>query len=142
MAVPPFEPVTIQRRFPVAPPSLFDAWISPPIMRRWLFASDSGELVRIDVDPRVGGTFRILERREQGTVEVDHFGTYLEVDRPRRLVFTLQVPWHFPGITQVNVDITPAREGSEMAFVQTGVDPATTREAWQMMFNQLDDAVR
>lgn len=142
MAVPPFEPVKIQRRFPVAPPTLFDAWIHPPVMRRWLFASDSGELVRIDVDPRVGGAFRILERREKGTVEVDHFGTYLEVTRPHRLAFTLEVPWHFPGITQVRIDIMPAPEGSEMAFTQTGVDPATTTDAWQMMFDQLNDALR
>ncbi|MEU6422973.1 SRPBCC family protein [Streptomyces spiralis] len=141
MSVPPFEPVEIRRRFPVAPHVLFDAWITSPVMRRWLFASDSGELVSIDVDPRVGGAFSIVERREEGEVEVDHFGTYIEVDRPGRLAFTLEVPWHFPGTTQVGVDIRPVPEGGEMFFRQTGVDPATTRDAWHRMFDQLDEAI-
>jgi uncharacterized protein YndB with AHSA1/START domain len=139
MAVPSFDPVEIKRYFCVSPHTLFDAWITRSVMYRWLFASDSGELVRIDVDPRVGGTFFILERREEG--EIDHFGTYLEVNRPSRLAFTLEVPQHFPGSTQVRVDIGPTPAGSELTFLQIGVDPATTCGAWQVMFDQLNDVL-
>jgi uncharacterized protein YndB with AHSA1/START domain len=44
------------------------------------------QVLHIEIDPRVGGTFSFLVRR--GGVEIDHVGTYLEIERPRRLVFT------------------------------------------------------
>ena len=46
-------------------------------------------------DPRIGGTFEILMYQESGK-PIPHTGTYKEIDRPRRLVFT----WNSPAAGQ------------------------------------------
>lgn len=43
-------------------------------------------IVRLDLAPHVGGSFSFVVRR-QGE-EINHVGTYLEIERRRRLVFT------------------------------------------------------
>src|SRR6187549_2991706 len=64
---------------------VFDAWLDQDSIRNWLFATPGGEMVRVEVDPRVGGEFIVFEKR--GDMVAEHYGRYLEIDRPRRIVF-------------------------------------------------------
>jgi uncharacterized protein YndB with AHSA1/START domain len=80
--------VCVTRRFDAAPDRVFDAWLNPELIRAWMFgpAVRGEEVVRITNDPRVGGSFSFVVRR-QGE-EINHVGEYLEIQRPWRLVFT------------------------------------------------------
>jgi uncharacterized protein YndB with AHSA1/START domain len=126
----------LQRDFTASCETVFDAWVNPKIMRRWLFASIGNEFLRFHVQARVGGKFSLLEN--DGHQAIDHFGQYFEIDRPRRLVFTLSVPKHFQGESLVTVEITALLEGCSLSFTQAGVEPAITRRSWLKMFDQLD----
>jgi uncharacterized protein YndB with AHSA1/START domain len=103
----------VTRRIDAAPERVFDAWLDPGQVRRW-FAPGLGEMVRIEVDARVGGSFSFMQRRDGE--DVDHVGEYLEIDRPRRLVFTWQVP---PSKDQsrVIIEIAPLESGCELALI-------------------------
>jgi len=46
----------------------------------------SGDVGQIEIDPKVGGAFLFTDMRD-GT-EARHWGTYLELDRPRKIAFT------------------------------------------------------
>jgi uncharacterized protein YndB with AHSA1/START domain len=122
----------IRRRFASAPEEVFDAWLDPALARRWLFVTPASELVDVEIGPRVGGRFRFLERGPRG--EIDHFGRYLEIDRPRRLAFALEVPATYPGEGRVEVDVAPAAGGCELALA---VAPAATERFWPPMLDAL-----
>ena len=84
--------VKVNRRFTVPPERVFDAWLDVETVREWMalpFAALGGRPVdvrRVEIDPRVGGRFTFSDMREHG--EAVHWGTYLEIVLPKRLVFT------------------------------------------------------
>jgi uncharacterized protein YndB with AHSA1/START domain len=92
--------VQVSRRFSASAERVFDAWLDVERARRWLFATASGEIVRAELDPRVGGRFVLVDRREGEDVE--HVGEYVEIERPRRLVFTFGIPRKSPGLARAN----------------------------------------
>ena len=125
----------VRQIYRALPHEVFDAWITPSTIRRWLFADPTSEIVRVDVDARVGGTFSILERGTDG--DVDHIGQFLEIDRPNRLVYELRVPRHFPGTTRVTVEVSSVGDGAELVLTQAGVPPEVTEMVWRNMLARL-----
>ena len=111
------EPISlrISRRFDFPPEMVFDAWLDPGMARRFLFATPDGEMRQVDIDPRVGGRFTIVERRPEG--DAAHYGEYLEIDRPYRLVFSFSTGPDAPG-DRVGIGIVPAGDdGCELTLV-------------------------
>lgn len=111
--MPDFLMVRVVRRFTASAERVFDAFLDPALARRFLFATPTGTMVRAEVDARVGGRFVFTDRRD-GT-DVEHRGEWLELDRPRRLVFAFSVPGA-PDPTQVAIDIEPAEDGCELVL--------------------------
>jgi uncharacterized protein YndB with AHSA1/START domain len=76
-------------------------------------------MVRVEIDARIGGQFVFVDRRDGEDVE--HRGEYLEIDRPRRLVFTFGVPKYSSEMTRVRIDIVPRDAGCELTLTHEGV---------------------
>jgi uncharacterized protein YndB with AHSA1/START domain len=106
--------VTVERYIAAPPERVFEAWLDPASAGRWLFATPDGVMERVEIDARVGGRFQIDERR--GGELAEHFGEYLEIDRPRRLVFTFAAV-RGSGTTRVAVTLVPEDDCSRLALV-------------------------
>jgi uncharacterized protein YndB with AHSA1/START domain len=134
--------VRVTRRFEHSAERVFDAWLDPERAGRWLFATPEGKMVRAEIDARVGGSFCFVDRRDGKDVE--HVGTYLEIDRPRRLVFTFAVPTYDPAVTRVIIEIVPAGRGCELTLVNEGVLPEwvrQTEEGWGKLLEALEATI-
>jgi len=112
----PTTPVQVQvaHRFAASAERVFDAWLDPTRIGGWLFATPTGLMVRVEIDARVGGTWVVTERRDGEDVE--HTGEYLEIDRPRRLVFTLRAPKYGQDTDRVTVEIRALDSGCELTL--------------------------
>jgi uncharacterized protein YndB with AHSA1/START domain/predicted SnoaL-like aldol condensation-catalyzing enzyme len=111
--------VVVTHRFGASAERVFDAWLDPERAGTWLFATATGTMAKVEIDARVGGTYRFVDRRDGEDVE--HVGRYLEIDRPRRLVFTLAVPKYSAVETRVVIDIRPLEAGCELTLTHDGV---------------------
>jgi uncharacterized protein YndB with AHSA1/START domain len=129
--------IIITRRFDFAIERVFDAWLEPAKARQFLFATPTGKIVRADIDARVGGAFNITRRDGE---DIEHVGTYLEIDRPRRLVFTFGAPKFSDLLTRVSIDLKSLPAGCELTLTQEDtpaewVDRA--REGWGKIIDGL-----
>jgi uncharacterized protein YndB with AHSA1/START domain len=128
----------VSRSFDASPDRVFDAWLDPATAGKWLFATPTGEMVRLEIDARPGGSFVIVERRDGEDVE--HQGEYVELDRPQHLVFTFAVPKYSPLITRVELDLVPAASGCDLTLTHEGVLEelaASTEEGWRSILDGL-----
>ena len=139
--------LTVTHRYQASAERVFDAFLDPAIARRFLFATPTGEMIVCEIDPRVGGRFDLTERRPDmgpnGT-DVKHVGEYLEIDRPRRLVFTFGVPQFDPGMTRVEVEIRPVGDGCEATLTQRDTPDEwveQTTDGWTKILASLEGAL-
>ena len=138
--------VRISRRLGAPPEQVYDAWIDPEMIGRFMFGPGQRdeEVVRIAIDARVGGSFSFVVRR-QGQ-ELDHVGKYLELARPRRLVFTWRVE-PSKDDSRVTIDIAAKDGGSELTLTHE-LHPAwadyvdRTAQGWNKIIGALDSALR
>jgi uncharacterized protein YndB with AHSA1/START domain len=77
----------LQRRFHASPERVFRAWTQPVALREW-WCPPGWVAGEIEVDLRVGGTYRIAMTRIAGGAPVAVSGQFLEVDPPERLVYS------------------------------------------------------
>ncbi len=137
--------VTVKRSFTASAEQVFDAWLDPDSIGRWMFGKPlrDEEVLRLAIEPRVGGAFSFLVRR--GGKEINHIGKYLEIDRPSRLVFTWAVAPDSPepGVaSRVVVEIAPRGKRCDLTLVhelqpQWADYAARVEETWTKEFNVL-----
>lgn len=133
--------VTVKHRFAASAERVYDAWLDPEKASRFLFATATGEIVRCDIDASVGGKFAIVARRNGE--DVLHEDTYLDLDRPRRIVFTLRVPKYSPDEDRVTIEIEPLAQGCMLTLTTQTADEWAddTQLGWAMILDVLDETL-
>ncbi|CAG9165438.1 SRPBCC family protein [Cupriavidus respiraculi] len=136
----------VEQAFPVSSERLFDAWLDPAMLGRWMFGPAVREerIVHLNRDAWVGGRFSFLV--ERGGERIEHVGEYLRLDRPMALTFTWAIGGE-PGDSRVNVTIEAAPDGCALALTHTlpaGAEGQVEQveAAWYKMLGVLDQALR
>lgn len=133
---------TVTKRFSVPAEKVYDAWLDPTMIGRWMFGPNVRQerIVRLGTEPRVGGKFSYVVDR--GGHEIDHVGEYLVLDRPRRLVFTWSTRDSLPATSRVSIEIAPLDDGCELTLIhEMGPEWAAfvdrSAGAWRKMLDTL-----
>lgn len=114
------------------PETVFEFLSDPAKYVEWMGADAT-------IEPVPGGTYRV--RMREG---VEAAGQVVEIDPPRRLVFT----WGWqgddvvsPGSTRVEITLTPAARGTDLLLRHLGlpgdVQRAHHRDGWEMYLSRL-----
>ena len=135
--------VRATHRYDASPERVFDAWLDPKVAGRFLFATPTGTMIKAQIDPCVGGHFTFTDRRpDMGDVE--HVGTYLEIDRPRRLVFDFAVPAYERTRTKITLEFAPDGDGCVLTLTHEGVFEEYVKQTeggWSMILDGLERAL-
>lgn len=126
-----------ERYIEASPEVVFAMFTEPDQLTRWI--GDTAEL-----DPRPGGLFRFTLAGQDSCR-----GVYLEVDPPRRVVFSwgweqavaIPVP---AGSTTVEVSFSPEGTGTRLRLVHRGLegDPALLHDhGWSRFLDRLEVSV-
>lgn len=84
--------------------AVFHAWTDPDELKGW-FGPGGFQTIEADVDLRVGGRYRLVMRAPSGDL-LTITGTYREIERPRRLVYT----WTWAHAPSQEMEVTVAIE--------------------------------
>ena len=114
---------TMTRTLDATPEEVWRAWTEPDAIAAWWHPRNtSTPRDEVEVDLRVGGQYRYTMVSDATGDRVVSGGVYLELDRPRRLVFTWGEPGADPKDTPViTVGLEPAESGTVMTFELRGV---------------------
>lgn len=138
--------VRITKSFSTLPEKVFDAWLDTDMLGKWMFGPDvrDEEIMKLENNPVEGGQFSYVVMR--GKEELDHRGTYREIRRPNRLVFTWGVNEAAGDESVVTINIEATKNGCKLTLFHN-LDPKwkkyqdRTREGWTFMLEKLETTI-
>jgi uncharacterized protein YndB with AHSA1/START domain len=130
--------VRVVRRLPASREEVFDAWLDAESLQQWMCPGTTRQIVA-ELDPRVGGRFRIVMSSEDGDTE--HTGEYREIRRPERLVFTWISTHTLDRETLVTIELRVAGSETELTLTHERLpdDDARTKHegGWRSIVDKL-----
>jgi uncharacterized protein YndB with AHSA1/START domain len=135
--------VQIRRRVSARAEVIFDLWTKPDLMVRWMSPFPGAVDCKASCDLRPGGAFSLVMSSAQASREVS--GTYVEIDRPRRLVFTWTGPLTNNVNTLVTVELSPLGDETDLVLTHERLPTPAELEGhtrgWGHILDHLADAV-
>jgi uncharacterized protein YndB with AHSA1/START domain len=128
--------VEIRRRLSAPVAEVFAWWTQADKLQQWM--SPFG-IAEADVDLRVGGAFRIVMK--SGDVVIHHSGEFIEIETPKRLVFTWVSPYTGPDPSLVMLELEPDGErATQLRLVHSRLPSEVAeshRGGWGAMLDRL-----
>jgi uncharacterized protein YndB with AHSA1/START domain len=135
--------VQIRRRVRATAEQIFDLWTKPDLMVRWMSPYPGAVDCKATCDLRPGGAFSLVMSSEESSREVS--GTYVQIDRPRKLVFTWIGPLTNNVNTLVTVELHPCGDETDLVLTRERLPTAAIVEGhtrgWGNILDHLADAV-
>jgi uncharacterized protein YndB with AHSA1/START domain len=131
--------ITAHHRFAVPADRVYDGLLDAATASKFLFRTPTGHVVQAEIDARVGGRYSLTERRNGE--DVVHTGEYLELERPRRIVFSFGVPKYSQAVSTVTFDLVPLGEGCDATLTSTGVPrewAERSHEGWSIILRSAE----
>jgi uncharacterized protein YndB with AHSA1/START domain len=134
--------LTLVRRIKARPQIVFDAVTTAEGIVQW-WGPDEGPVLVAEVDPRVGGRFRVRFLRMLDSTEYESSGEFLELIPPERVVMS----WSWKdrtvdaNVSRVEITLRAVPEGTELTFVHSQLqDEESSRghaEGWTGALDKL-----
>ena len=135
--------VQVRRRVRATAEEIFDLWTKPDLMVRWMSPFPGVVDCKASCDLRPGGAFSLVMLSEGASREVS--GTYVQVDRPRKLVFTWIGPLTNNVNTLVTLELNPRGDETDLVLTHERLPTSAIVEGhtkgWGNILDHLADVV-
>lgn len=135
--------LTCTRSIPAAPEAVFDAWLDPAMIARFMTPGPGMTVPRAETDPRKGGRFDIVMKA--GDQEIPHWGIYKELARPDRMVFTWNSPFSEDEDSTVTLTFRGTDKGTDVTLHHVRFPSEESRNnhegGWTAILDALASAV-
>jgi uncharacterized protein YndB with AHSA1/START domain len=127
------------------PERVFRSLTDAAELEAWWGADDMYRTFDWVIDLRAGGKWSARARGADG-MESTVDGEYLEVDPPKRLVYTWRPSWDDYAVTTVQYDLQPTATGTRLLVTHTGfgdraMAASGTGEGWRRVLEWMGDYV-
>ncbi len=106
--------LTLQRHIPAPPKAVYDAWLNPETLMRFISNCKGMAGSRAETDPRIGGRFTLV--MNNGTRDVVHTGTYQDLAPHSRIQFTWESEYSTVEGSAVTLTFMPNGAGTDLTL--------------------------
>ena len=135
--------VQVRRRVKAGAEEIFDLWTKPDLMVRWMSPFPGAVDCQATCDLRPGGAFSLVMSSAESRREVS--GAYVQIDRPRKLVFTWIGPLTNHVNTLVTVELNSQGEETDLVLTHERLPTSAIFEGhtkgWGNILDHLAEAV-
>lgn len=139
------EPIVVERVLSAPPETVYAAWGDAASMSAWMTPGATHD-ASVEIDFRVGGSFRILMHGSDR--DFAHRGEYLELEPPKRIVMTWISEWAPAGEehTLVRIELEAVgRSRTRLILTHSEVSTDATydghAQGWTEILDRLDAAL-
>lgn len=134
--------LSINRILKASPKAVYDAWLDPATIARFMAGGADQRVTEARTDPRVGGRFRIVMTSDK---EIAHEGIYKDLVPHSLIRFTWESPYS-PADSEVTLQLRPVAEGTEITLTQVKFLSEGARDGhrggWTLILERLDAALQ
>jgi uncharacterized protein YndB with AHSA1/START domain len=137
----PNDVLVVRRLLPVPRERVFAAWVDSASLAQWMRPGQTIDTI-VEIEPRVGGKFRVLMR--QGTEDVEHWGEYLVIEPPSLLSFTWISVHTDLQPSVVTIELFERGTGTELVLTHRRLPPTRIeahRGGWTDIVRMLEEAL-
>jgi uncharacterized protein YndB with AHSA1/START domain len=135
--------VQVRRRVKATAEEIFELWTKPDLMARWMSPFPGAVDCKASCDFRLGGSYSLVMSSAEASREVS--GTYLQIDRPRKLVFTWMGPLTNHVNTLVILELNPRGDETDLVLTHERLPTPEMHvghtQGWGNILDHLADAV-
>lgn len=131
--------VIVKKTLPATCEEVYDAWLDAEGMSAWMTAGPATR-ASVELEARVGGKYSVVMHADDGR-HWEHIGSYVALERPRRLQFT----WISVGTdnqeTLVTVELEARGDSCELTLTHERIPGEKARgehrEGWREVADRL-----
>ena len=105
--------LSIDRVIKAPAEKLFQAWLDPEMLKKFILPGPNMSLPSAKVDAREGGRFDLIMR--DATDDMPHGGVYKKIDPHSQIIFSWESAWS-PAESEVTLDFEPVAEGTRVTL--------------------------
>jgi uncharacterized protein YndB with AHSA1/START domain len=131
--------LTITKTIPATPQVVFEAWLDPEALAKFMTPMEGMTVPKAEADARVGGDFLVVMKA--GDEEMPHHGTYKTIDKYKELAFTWNNPFNeAESLVTLNFADTGSGE-TELTLHHTALPSEESRDNHQGGWTRIVDTL-